>query len=334
MEKFTDHLVIIAVIVVLTLSAGWIIIKAGRLFLVLKSINKDLQTKKPNLPPDEYGKIFSREKHLSHLWTEYRETLYTERKDVDGEEQRVIKASIPAEAVFNSNSVIDSQINTEFIKHVPGMLTGVGIIGTFYGLINGLSSFEVSENSVAVRNGLELLLQSVSGAFFISLTAIAVAMVVTFLEKLVVSWLYQQVDRTTHLLDAKYKSKASEDYLNEIRSFTEETSNQIKQLKLVMVNDFIPAIKNASELQHEDSVRTFTQLTGSLEAQSRTIADSIKEGLTGPVSQMVEAYQKNTGDQSESTVKMLGDVMSSFSERLNELFGSQIGSINLSATSR
>ena len=44
---------------------------------------------------------------------------------------------MPAEMYFNGQSVVDGRLRAEFFKHLPGLLTGIGIIGTFTGLIGG-----------------------------------------------------------------------------------------------------------------------------------------------------------------------------------------------------
>jgi len=72
--------------------------------------------------------------------------------------------------------MVDSRLSTEFFKHLPGLFTGIGIIGTFSGLITGLQAFKVSENATVVRNSLEKLMQGVYEAFLVSAVAISAAM--------------------------------------------------------------------------------------------------------------------------------------------------------------
>jgi hypothetical protein len=77
---------------------------------------------------------------LEHLWKEYCETLHPER-DTDGSGQpRLLRyrATTLAEAYFTDQALVDTPLKAEFFKHLPGMLTGLGIIGTFSGLISGL----------------------------------------------------------------------------------------------------------------------------------------------------------------------------------------------------
>ena len=33
---------------------------------------------------------------------------------------------------FNTQVLVDTPLNTEFFRHLPGLLTGIGIIGTFW----------------------------------------------------------------------------------------------------------------------------------------------------------------------------------------------------------
>lgn len=71
-----------------------------------------------------------------HLWDEYSETLHPQKSMV-GEEEIIIgyRSTVRAEAFFNTETLVDIPLRTDFFKHLPGIFTGLGIIGTFYGLI-------------------------------------------------------------------------------------------------------------------------------------------------------------------------------------------------------
>lgn len=111
---------------------------AGRLVKTLKVINQQLakvrgmdrsQRKK------QAGKVFG-SSPLKQLWEEYEDTLHDQFKLVE-DERRLIKsrATAGAESFFTTHAVVDARIGAEFFKHLPGILTGIGIIGTFFGLI-------------------------------------------------------------------------------------------------------------------------------------------------------------------------------------------------------
>ena len=211
-----------------------------------------------NLAVADFKKVFSRDKRLAHLWKEYQESLHLQREERDG--QRHIKsarATTPAEMYFNSQFVVDSRLRTEFFKHLPGLFTGIGIIGTFTGLIDGLRAFQVSENAATVRASLESLMHSVGEAFLISASAIAAAMVVTFVEKLLLASLYRRTEEIAHLIDARFVAGAGEEYLQRLVKASEESASQSKILKDALVKELgelLRELRNVSmTLRHHSS---------------------------------------------------------------------------------
>jgi hypothetical protein len=121
----------------------------------------------------ELKKAFESDRRLAHLWKEFQDSLHAQQEERHGEIVTIaVRATLPAETSFNSQFVVDSRLRTEFFKHLPGVLTGIGIIGTFSGLIDGLRKFQVSENALTVRTSLESLMHSVGEAFIISAAAI------------------------------------------------------------------------------------------------------------------------------------------------------------------
>lgn len=132
--------------------------------------------------PKTFATIFERDKKLAHLWREYEETLHGQ-KELNSQtgtyEVTKYRSTVPAEVFFSREVLVDTVLATEFFKHLPGIFTGLGIIGTFIGLIGGINAFTVSDNSQVVRDGLNALLHEVSQAFTVSFFAIAAAMVVT-----------------------------------------------------------------------------------------------------------------------------------------------------------
>lgn len=62
-----------------------------------------------------------------------------------------------ANGFFTDQSLIAVPLRTEFYKY-QGILTGLGIIGTFSGLIIGLQGFKVTDDAQVVRRSLETLI--------------------------------------------------------------------------------------------------------------------------------------------------------------------------------
>lgn len=288
----------------------------------LRNIQVRLRTIPDQAQPDDFRKVFARDRHLAHFWAEYRESLHTQREERDGQITVIAtRSTIPAESYFNSQAVVDSRLRTEFFKHLPGIFTGLGIIGTFLGLIDGLRRFEVSENAGTVRASLESLMHSVGEAFLISAAAIIAAMVVTFLEKLLVASLYRRAEEIAHSIDARFDGGWGEEYLSRLVKASEDSASQAKILKDALVKDLGDLLRELTASQVE-AAREDNRTLG------ETLAGSIKDGLKGPLENIAATVRSASGDQSAAAVQMLNDVMVSFSQRLNDLFGGQITGIN------
>lgn len=338
-------LLVVAMLTLLTLAfIAFFLVPAFVHWLRLKRIERAISLfAKPNKVSD-FKNIFADDGPLSHLWSEYRESLHPVEEFENGQlVVRAFRATAPAEMYFHSQSVVDGRLHAEFFKHVPGIFTGLGIIGTFAGLIQGLAVFQVSENAATVRTSLESLMHAVGEAFLISGSAIGLAMLVTLLEKVLLNGLYRRTDAITRAIDASFESGVGEHYLGRLVRASEDSASQSKILKDALVDELGELLGELTAAQIAASKEQQEQLASRITDASReqaeaarqdnqalgtTIADSIKQSLEGPLQDIANTVKTASGDQSASAVNMLQDVMSSFSERLSSLFGGQISGIN------
>ena len=216
--------------------------------------------------------IFADDDTFSHLWKEYKDTLHRQQEfDDEGKPKPVVlRSTIPAAMVFTTEIIVDTPLKTEFFKHLPGIFTGTGIIGTFWGLIQGLQSFRISDDPFVVRTSLELLMRHVSSAFIVSATAILLAMIATFVEKSLVTILYGKIEWVTSRLDTFFQSGASEEYLARLTKASEETSDQSKILKDALVEDLERILTKITDNQIEKQ-------NAGMMALGRHLSDGIKQ---------------------------------------------------------
>lgn len=309
----------------------------------LSSIQGRIQKFKSKNFASEFKKVFAKDKRLSHLWKEYQDSLHIQREEHDGQLTIVAtRATVPSELYFNSQFVVDSRLRTEFFKHLPGLFTGIGIIGTFSGLIEGLRVFQVSDNAATVRASLESLMHSVGEAFLISAAAITAAMAVTFFEKLLLASLYRRTEEIAHAIDAHFDSGAGEEYLSRLVRASEDSASQSKILKDALVNELGELLRELTTAQITSAKESQLYLAERLTQTSKeqveatrqdnqalgvTIAQSIQQSLQGPLQDIANTVKSASGDQSGTAARMLQDVMASFSQRLNDLFGGQISGL-------
>lgn len=310
----------------------------------LRDILSAVESLDAKAAPSDFKKLFTKDLRLAHLWAEFSESLHAQREERDGQMQIIaVRSTIAAETYFNEQAVVDSRLHTEFFKHLPGIFTGLGIIGTFSGLIEGLRRFQVSENAATVRASLESLMHSVGEAFLISAAAITAAMAVTFLEKLLLAALYRKTEAIAHGIDARFEAGAGEEYLSRLVNASEASASQSKILKDALVKELGDILRELTASQLSTGQQLHAQLAQRIEESANrqleaarednqvlgdVIATSIEKSLKGPLDKIANSVETASGDQSATAVRMLNDIMVSFSQRLNDLFGGQIDGIN------
>lgn len=269
----------------------------------LKKINKALtQLGKDDSQPvslNELDKIFQ-EKPFFDLWNEYKQSLH--RLESQDGQMSSVRATTSAEFYFTKESIVDVNVNADFFKHLPGILTGIGIIGTFSGLIWGLSNF----NPQKALDTLKPLLDEVSSAFIGSGIAILFAIIITILEKQILNQCYKSVEELNKLLDGLHSGGVGEDYLARLVTAAESSATHAASLKDALMRDL-------EELMNK---------------QAGQIGTAIAQSLQGPMDRISGAVEKASGQQGEAVTGLLENLMTAFMAKIDDTFGSQIKGIN------
>ena len=253
---------------------------------------------------------------LDHLWHEYAKTLHPQREMDEFGRNRVIRwrATALAEMFFTPQAIVDSPLRTDYYKHLPGILTGIGIIGTFTGLIQGLLHFNVSGDSKAVETALGSLLVAMGHAFFISGAAIFLAMAFTLLEKLIVSSLYRKVEKLQQKVNRLFAAGAEDEYLERIVKASETSATQAVQIKDSLVADLKQIL---SELSGQ-------QLAAAAQHSDRVSA-SLGKAIAMNLAPITQGFESVRATQGEVVSKLLVDVLAGFSNEMKDMFGAQMG---------
>jgi chromosome segregation ATPase len=244
---------------------------------------------------------------LKHLWCEYAETLHEQKKPDESGQLKIIRyrATAMAEVFFSEQALVETPLKTAFYKHLPGILTGLGIIGTFSGLIYGLNGFEITDDPAKVKDSLGKLIQGVGHAFIVSAIAIGLAMLCTWWTNRELTLRYRQVEQLCQLIDSFFDAGAGEEYLARLVESSETAATQAIQLKDALVTDLKEILTELTERQ--------------IREMSSGIGKAIADNLRGPLEDITDRgkIQADAGD------RMLADVLSNFSARMEEMFGGQ-----------
>lgn len=253
---------------------------------------------------------------LKHLWSEYAETLHPQKKPDEFGQVKIIcyRATAMAEVFFSEQALVETPLRTAFYKHLPGILTGLGIIGTFSGLIYGLNGFQVTDDPKAVRDSLGTLIQGVGHAFVVSAIAIGLAMLCTWWTNRELTLRYRQVEKLCQLIDSFFDAGAGEEYLARLVEASETSATQATQLKDSLVTSLKEILTDLTERQ--------------IREMSTGIGQSFADSLRDPMERITNVVERIGANQGDAVNKMLTDVLSNFSERMEKMFGGQLSGMN------
>lgn len=247
------------------------------------------QEKSPDHLKAELDNIFAFSPFQS-FWTEYCSSLHTVHARKGETEAPAVLATVPAEMFFSKESMIDIQINANFYRHLPGILTGIGIIGIFSGLVWGLHEFRPGPGEAL--SSLPLLLREVTSAFIGSGFAILAAIFVTYKEKSILNRCYRLVEMLNKEIDGLYATGAGEEYLARlVRASENNPPATLEDLSRLMTGI---AERQSAEHERQNFVL------------GRQIASAIRETLTGPMEELSGAVKEITRNQ-EALARLVRD---------------------------
>ncbi|EIG2907595.1 type I Zorya anti-phage system protein ZorA1, partial [Escherichia coli] len=285
----------------------------------------------PEVQLEHLKSLFQRSE-LKHAWNEFEESLHSQYELENGEEKIVrIRATAPSASFFSEQQLVDIPLNTEFFKHLPGILTGMGIIGTFYGLMIGLNHFDPSTPE-QVSSSVNNLLRDVLYAFLGSAFAIFASILVTWLEKLSIAKSYKYLEKFTAALDSLYDSGVGEEYLASLVKSSNESATQARHLKESLVTDLRDMLLHLAESQKIENERLANTLSATYRESGSQFADqvsgAIENSLKSPLDKIAGAVQTASGDQSGMVQNMLQNVLTAFMAKLDTTFGQQFTNLN------
>ena len=236
---------------------------------------------------------------MTRLWREYAETLHQQvSANLPGKTAQVsYRSTIPAETIFSLQSLVDVPMRVEFFRHLPGILTGAGIVSTFAGILLGLSEFNPAVEAQQITYQLKQLFTGITTAFVASFFAIFSAMLVTVIEKLILHWRYAQVTALQHRMDDIFRSGIEPEYLASLVSNGKDGFQQL-QMEIGRL-----AASLAAQQQHPPEIVTSTpvvlppefhpmQFNNDQREVTQNLQHAVKEALGEPLLEISRLLQR------------------------------------------
>lgn len=146
----------------------------------------------------------------------------------DGEES--VYADVDSSYYLDEDNIINNDLKTKTIEQISQSLTGVGIFGTFLGIVRGVSSLDVTSND-AMKNGIATLLSGVKVSFNSSLYGILASVILILIYKVLLDITITKINNLNSVISKFIKSDASNLNSDDIKEDIISLKEQIRELK-------------------------------------------------------------------------------------------------------
>ncbi|WP_033150926.1 MotA/TolQ/ExbB proton channel family protein [Prevotella sp. RM4] len=212
----------------------------SRPLLRLRNYAKTLKESK------DFSDLSQRCTFLSDLCSDYDSTRTI---DKDGEKKTLHQA----EDFFNNSELARAKgINLKHINSAPGVLSGLGVLGTFVGLTFSVATFD-SSDSAAIMTSIKTLLGGMGTAFITSLIGMALSAIYIIFSKKYYNNYDNAIAAFDRQMDQKFHISADEIIISENEKTKREILNRLSAIeKSKEVNEKLNAIQEALTILDED----------------------------------------------------------------------------------
>lgn len=267
---------------------------------------------------DNYGELQEEmaECPYAEIWKKFERTLF--KSDNEG-----IMMTQDPESFYNDQTLLED-IPLAIFHGMPGIFTGVGLLGTFLGLTVGLKGIDFS-NIETMKSGIEGLLKGTTTAFWTSVVGLIGALVLTTLCNNCFSRPYNRARASLiETLNSLFPVKSMEEFLSKQTEQAEEQTIAMRELNGELVGRleemFVKLSQSIDVALKNNLAESFSH---TLEPVFQNLNQSIDKLGSSAGDTLSKSIEQGAGDQIQGLAVTLQDfqgkmgTMMEVSERLN-----------------
>lgn len=131
--------------------------------------------------------------------------------------------------VFDYTALVEIPGMRKVFDMMPGVFTGLGILGTFIGLVLGLNDLNFSGSTQAMEQGINHLISGMHLAFLTSIAGLISSLLWSFIDRWRLNNYRKKIDTLHSLYKNIFDEKEIDYYLKEIRDIQEEQKTYMQK---------------------------------------------------------------------------------------------------------
>lgn len=272
------------------LRAALIVIRSG-------SNRENEQQKRANFARD-YEKIdaalFSN-KATSIAWQQFRKNLIFR-----GNPPRSIILKLNhSQNFFNPRNL---HVQYEFVRSLPNIFVGLGLLGTFIGLIAALTlstkSLTTAVDQEQIKQALNGLLTTAAAKFYISAAGLVSSLVLSFLIKLSLKYLHSLVHQISNALEQRILFLNQQTITEKQLSVQQESLEELKLFNTNIAMKIGDAVRTAVEASNDSLTNKLSDIANSF---SRLV-DASRDGAGGAINEAMKGAFDSSLKQASNAI--------------------------------
>lgn len=249
------------------------------------------------------------------IWKKFERTLFKSKAE------GVLMTRDP-EAFYNDRTLLEN-LPLDLFRAMPGIFTGLGLLGTFAGITVGISGIDLG-NVETMKSGIEVLLSGTKTAFLTSVVGLILALGYNLLD----NWIYRPYTKKLATLidqlNTLFPSKSLEEFLSNQAEQAEEQTDAMRELNGELVGrleDMFVKLSQSIDVALKNNLTE--SFTNSLEPVFQDLNQSIDKLGSSAGDTLSKSIEQGAGDQIQGLAVTLQDFqgkmgnMMEVSERLN-----------------
>ena len=243
-----DNITVVFMLVVIAMYFACVI-----LICPILETNRELRMiLKESKQSKDYGEVCEKLKQrkyykLRPFFIEYNKNIKVIKENANQDAQKKYVACMESSYFFDEDNLINNDLKTRTINQISQSLTGVGIFGTFLGIVKGVSGID-TQSSEAMRSGIATLLSGVKVSFNSSLYGILASVIVILVYKALIDMTMSKVTKLNSKISSLVLLDNEED---EVTSLKEEIRELRKDVQTVSKknDELITIIKSSNKIE-------------------------------------------------------------------------------------
>jgi hypothetical protein len=325
------------------LYVAYLLPRVRRLLADMAEVNRKLDEFQDDLAFaagfEEFNAGIREHRLVGHPWREFSDTLVP---PLPTDPHPVFRNSHDPSHYFNLASLLEGHVNVRFIAAVPGYMTGLGILGTFIGLVAGIYLASLGMNAADVqkmRDALQPLLSGAALAFWTSIVGLICSLIFSVAEKRAFYRIEQAICRWNDNLDRRLRrvtpeqlgaeqiAEASKQTLQLERFNTDLAVSIAKALNAELAHSFAPRfdqlVQGLGDLKNQQVEFSSELLTTVSRDISKSVAGAAGSEMTAvaqTLNSLVTVLQQTAGSLAQGHREMTVAV-ESIIEKMQGAFG-------------